>query len=108
MGLGAEIFNFIGALVRWIYGMSWRTIAGKKNRITSYNVCYTKLLREYNVPYGFRSKKVFNEDHLRQSMKALQNSILFSGDFERILDNVRITSYNVCYTKLLRKQISTD
>lgn len=57
---------------------------------TSFNGIYrVNLNGEYNVPYGFRSKKVFNEDHLRQSMKALQNSILFSGDFERILDNVQ-------------------
>ena len=30
MGFGGEIFNFIGAVVRWIYGMTWRTIARKK------------------------------------------------------------------------------
>lgn len=30
MRLRTEIFNFIGAVVRWVYGMTWRTIAGKK------------------------------------------------------------------------------
>ena len=57
---------------------------------TSFNGIYrVNLNGEYNVPYGFRSKKLINEENLRQSMFALQNSILFSGDFERILDNVQ-------------------
>ena len=45
------------------------------HRITSYNVCYTKLLREF-------------------------------GDLGLDLDAdpARITSYNVCYTKLLRAE----
>ena len=43
------------------------------DRITSYNVCYTKLLRDEDV--------------------------LLS---RAVTDNLRITSYNVCYTKLLR------
>jgi len=30
MGLGDIIFNFIGAVVRWIYGTTWRTIANKQ------------------------------------------------------------------------------
>lgn len=30
MGISGEILNFIGAVVRWIYGTIWRTIAGKK------------------------------------------------------------------------------
>ncbi|TDN97732.1 hypothetical protein [Sunxiuqinia elliptica] len=30
MGIGAEIFNFIGAVVRWTYGTIWRTIAREK------------------------------------------------------------------------------
>lgn len=57
---------------------------------TSFNGIYrVNLDGEYNVPYGFRSKKVLNEDNLRQSMKVLQNSILFSGDFECVLENVK-------------------
>ena len=57
-------------------------------RITSYNVCYTKLLRyegNYNSPVlGY-----------------------FEGDYTVPFDlclqwHLRITSYNVCYTKLLR------
>ena len=30
MGFGGEIFNFIGAVVRCVYGTTWRTIAGRK------------------------------------------------------------------------------
>lgn len=33
MGIGGEILSFIGACVRWIYGMTWRTIA-KKEKFT--------------------------------------------------------------------------
>lgn len=29
MGIGGPILNFIGAVVRWIYGTLWRTIAQK-------------------------------------------------------------------------------
>ena len=51
------------------------------NRITSYNVCYTKLLRfvisSVDLPQSF----LVNPFRTR---------------------SVRITSYNVCYTKLLR------
>ena len=30
MAFGALIFNFIGAVVRWLYGTIWRTIANKR------------------------------------------------------------------------------
>lgn len=29
MGIGASIFKYFGATVRWIYGTIWRTIANK-------------------------------------------------------------------------------
>lgn len=29
MGIGASIFNYFGAIFRWIYGTIWRTIANK-------------------------------------------------------------------------------
>jgi hypothetical protein len=28
--MGGIIFNFLGAVVRWLYGTIWRTIANKK------------------------------------------------------------------------------
>jgi len=30
MLIGGELFNFIGAVTRWVYGTIWRTIARKK------------------------------------------------------------------------------
>lgn len=30
MGVGAIIFNFLGASIRWLYGTFWRTIANKR------------------------------------------------------------------------------
>ena len=30
MGIGGYIFNFFGAVVRWLYGTIWRTIANKR------------------------------------------------------------------------------
>ena len=88
-----------------------------RNRITSYNVCYTKLLRI--ITYG-----VLISERLNRSIVALLGAMLtiMTGilDQERALAGIdfntigllvgmmiivsitRITSYNVCYTKLLR------
>ena len=52
-------------------------------RITSYNVCYTKLLRNLAI--------------FSLSLLALIVMVLLQSDW------LRITSYNVCYTKLLRQ-----
>ena len=71
-------------------------------RITSYNVCYTKLLRETRIAIvqrrgeldGFelpRNVALFLAEHFRNNVRELE------GALKR-----RITSYNVCYTKLLR------
>ena len=49
------------------------------NRITSYNVCYTKLLRN------------------TQPIDLVLSDVKMPG-----MSGIRITSYNVCYTKLLR------
>ena len=63
-------------------------------RITSYNVCYTKLLRI------FTSYEQSNRGKAGKQLLHLpiigQCSILYN------LSGIRITSYNVCYTKLLR------
>ena len=74
-------------------------------RITSYNVCYTKLLRARTVKifmvlvYDFRNRP--------WEMNVFQNIVPGLGmafdDFMLLVgQNGRITSYNVCYTKLLR------
>ena len=57
-----------------------KSILRNWSRITSYNVCYTKLLRVTESEKKVAGYKT--------------NNILFGID--------RITSYNVCYTKLLR------
>jgi len=37
MGIGGIIFDYVGAVVRWIYGTTWRTIANKpKYRFSEY------------------------------------------------------------------------
>ena len=65
------------------------------DRITSYNVCYTKLLRDCRVIEGsatsiILAKAVRESGGQRRSRRG--------KDFR----GIRITSYNVCYTKLLR------
>ena len=59
------------------------SIDSQGNRITSYNVCYTKLLRVRR--FGLKGR-------YRSSRRCLVS---------------RITSYNVCYTKLLREALLT-
>ena len=80
-----------------------------KGRITSYNVCYTKLLR------------ATKEDHIAPWTSIYPTTGLLSGEVKFVLGGsghiagvinppagrpkygyCRITSYNVCYTKLLR------
>ena len=83
-----------------------------QSRITSYNVCYTKLLRMLD----FRLK-AYNHwltmkkpewAHLNIPEIDFQEIIFYAAPKSKpqldSLDDVdpRITSYNVCYTKLLR------
>ena len=87
-------------------------------RITSYNVCYTKLLRPQNTSAIFNKGLALNQikkyadavtcfDALLQinpkDSQAFNNkgiAMAEMGDTQAAND--RITSYNVCYTKLLR------
>ena len=89
-------------------------------RITSYNVCYTKLLRagiqvgpipvpgiEHNILVLIDDVDNVQLDSqlLRrpQCIVALRPcTILFANGMGMAFDANRITSYNVCYTKLLR------
>ena len=72
-------------------------------RITSYNVCYTKLLR---IPLGkLLREEPAHTDKARAvvGQQPLVNLCCLAGisrDFSCLCR--RITSYNVCYTKLLR------
>ena len=87
-------------------------------RITSYNVCYTKLLRVFNNVKEFHnvktllqksnsgmffypSKKIHMLGNKLMGLPALSGVHRLMSFFE-ILIQLRITSYNVCYTKLLR------
>ena len=88
-------------------------------RITSYNVCYTKLLRVVILlAWGAAGPAVASGpdtvDFPGAVGRALKNNATVSAaGYERISahkaaeaarGNYRITSYNVCYTKLLRKR----
>ena len=57
------------------------------DRITSYNVCYTKLLRIRHL----KTKGNIEKRYIGSTDESLVNP-----------NEHRITSYNVCYTKLLR------
>ena len=82
-------------------------------RITSYNVCYTKLLRllsgdsdhawgEFLVERGLVDGSRYQRENDRY-YEAYKAGELDIADYLRFaLRPLRITSYNVCYTKLLR------
>ena len=126
-----SVYNHLTVRCRCRHNNSTRT----HTRITSYNVCYTKLLRK-PVSIFTASKKpplIGNNDPLaprggskneystefsvisyclniaRSSMKVRTSSILASPSKRSVsslaaVHGPRITSYNVCYTKLLRIQ----
>lgn len=56
---------------------------------TSFNGIYRVNIRgEYNVPYGFRSKRFPNEEILHNASKALINARIFDGDFTTCIDRI--------------------
>ena len=78
-------------------------------RITSYNVCYTKLLRMIGTKKESEGRNdaapvaihdVVTAYHIHETRNSIECDI-FQQDLYSILAP-RITSYNVCYTKLLR------
>ena len=68
-------------------------------RITSYNVCYTKLLRWHRHLQWLHDLSLAGD--VRQHADVRESVHLCSTDVRGRCD-LRITSYNVCYTKLLR------
>ena len=70
-------------------------------RITSYNVCYTKLLRTDPNSKDWRDWPYIPGD---AAMEAPDGYYRILGRIDDVINNndIRITSYNVCYTKLLR------
>ncbi len=56
---------------------------------TSFNGIYRVNLKgEYNVPFGYRTKEFLESDKLRSVSNKLQGSMLFSGDFDLIKQNI--------------------
>ena len=68
-------------------------------RITSYNVCYTKLLRPFMI---LVTPFIKHKHNLMVMVFHIVNTV--RNLYKR---QSRITSYNVCYTKLLRLQRCT-
>ena len=75
-------------------------------RITSYNVCYTKLLRpdalflNYTNPMAVLTNVMNTVGGIR--------TVGLCHSVQVCVPGFRITSYNVCYTKLLRVLISAE
>ena len=104
---------------------STQLLAGSTDRITSYNVCYTKLLRDNAPTVGDQivldgtsedTSIVITADQLLAGAKDVDGDTLSvtnltvspeQGSLEYNEENgTRITSYNVCYTKLLRAMVA--
>ena len=74
-------------------------------RITSYNVCYTKLLRGRTLALGLAQVQ---EDGLHSVAHLGRQGLAAAGDGVEVDRRHRITSYNVCYTKLLRVKAAVN
>ena len=92
-------------------------------RITSYNVCYTKLLRvatlikevdslshhaataQFGVEDVSRGAKEISQNAEETSANAAKSEDGIDQVLQAMSDLTRITSYNVCYTKLLRQML---
>ena len=115
-------------------GVAPRRGTVRVDRITSYNVCYTKLLRDEQGEQHQQQGHQVEEDHLvigvvadaEEAVERLVARLLGPtgklqaeqgrpgnvGDAvgadgqagEVVQQDARITSYNVCYTKLLRNR----
>ena len=84
------------------------------SRITSYNVCYTKLLRVFTERDSYTRqlnewktncdllKKAGEVDDLPARPEPPSSLKKADALDENLNEGSRITSYNVCYTKLLR------
>ena len=91
-------------------------------RITSYNVCYTKLLRDVgmymkelemlaeaeNLTFIHTDTAAYKGTHVNGFMKMTSAIAKLAEPSSAETGNTiqsRITSYNVCYTKLLRSTV---
>ena len=72
-------------------------------RITSYNVCYTKLLRAFKEADAAAMEAETAVSLTRVGVVSSGEGVaLMLEGRRRTFKGFRITSYNVCYTKLLR------
>ena len=101
-------------LIDYLQDLARQTHSAGLPRITSYNVCYTKLLRPLlsgrTLPSDGQAKlsppalsTMVNNGHVRleKFMYLIRHSFSIFGPYK----HGRITSYNVCYTKLLRRHV---
>ena len=96
------VFMQKGVLNSFRESDGWKAgVDGSVARITSYNVCYTKLLRLASnlLIMFFIFKRLFFYFGKLGTLNAqvVHQTFLVKGN--------RITSYNVCYTKLLRLSV---
>ena len=88
-----EYEHFDGVIPEGEYGAGSMTIWDRGRRITSYNVCYTKLLRPLMIAGMMSFPKSLVESGFSSSMRMLSLST-----FQ--LKMYVITSYSIHYTKL--------
>ena len=77
--------------------------------ITSYSIHYTKLYDEHRAAVGDHADQVRARGELAGLRRIALNFLAGGRDPGRIGERevaLRITSYNVCYTKLLRRRAS--
>ena len=105
---GANISCGMGGIPGAVNKISAEEKGGKEVfsfRITSYNVCYTKLLRLMKLASDIPSVTTERSRSLSELLYLTAAGISELDHIEYQLNqenSVRITSYNVCYTKLLR------
>ena len=81
------------------------------SRITSYNVCYTKLLRPWVAEDAATARDIMLCELTGSRLHVAHVSTKGSVELVRAAKKrgvPRITSYNVCYTKLLRNKTSEE
>ena len=99
----------ISALARLCKIFAKKLLGIQSSRITSYNVCYTKLLRMHEESLRHEEYMQASQQHHEKITKILEIVVDDKTDKnvkQELIELLnRITSYNVCYTKLLRDML---